>query len=114
MGIDGFTDEGYPFQIRQEDDVGKRAIDSFAAAMGRSKARNGTIVAFSFGRDALEGVTRAKTELQTRNENSNSQGVNGKRKENFVSMLTCVGVVVGPLGFEPRIARAPGVYPNPS
>jgi hypothetical protein len=21
--------------------------------------------------------------------------------------------VVGPLGFEPRIARAPGVYPNP-
>ena len=22
-------------------------------------------------------------------------------------------IVVGPLGFEPRIARAPGVYPNP-
>lgn len=60
VGIDGFTAEGYPFQIRQEDDVGKRAIDSFATAVGRSKARSGTIVAFSFGRDALEAVTRAK------------------------------------------------------
>lgn len=60
LGIDGFTSEGYPFQARQEDDVGKRAIDSFATAVGRSKARTGTIVAFSFGRDALEGVTRAR------------------------------------------------------
>ena len=60
LGIDGFTNEGYPFQVRQEDDVGRRAIDSFAAAAGRAKARSGTIVAFSFGRDALEGVTRAR------------------------------------------------------
>ena len=60
LGVDGFTAEGYPFQVRQEDDVGKRAIDSFATAVGRSKARSGTIVAFSFGRDALEGVTRAR------------------------------------------------------
>ena len=60
LGIDGFTAEGYPFQVRQEDDVGKRVIDSFAAAVGRAKARSGTIVAFSFGRDALEGVTRAR------------------------------------------------------
>jgi hypothetical protein len=60
LGIDGYTVEGYPFQIRQEDDVGKRAIDNFATAVGRSKARSGTIVAFSFGRDALEAITRAK------------------------------------------------------
>jgi hypothetical protein len=60
LGIDGFTAEGYPFQVRQEDDVGKRAIDIFAAAVGRSKARSGTIVAFSFGRDSFEAVTRAK------------------------------------------------------
>ena len=44
LGIDGYTVEGHPFQIRQEDNVGKRAIDSFAAAVGRSKARTGTIV----------------------------------------------------------------------
>jgi len=60
LGIDGYTVDGYPFQARQEDDVGKRAIDSFAAAVGRSKARSGTIIAFSFGRDALEAVTRAR------------------------------------------------------
>jgi hypothetical protein len=60
LGIDGYTVEGRPFQVRQEDDVGKRAIDSFAAAVGRSKARTGTIVAFSFGKDAFEAVTRAR------------------------------------------------------
>jgi hypothetical protein len=60
LGIDGYTLEGYPVQIRQEDDVGKRTIDSFAAAMARSKARNGTVVAFSFGKDAFEGVVKAK------------------------------------------------------
>ena len=60
LGIDGYTTEGYPMQIRQEDDVGKRAIDSFAAAMARSKARSGTIVAFGFGKDSLEGVMKAR------------------------------------------------------
>jgi len=60
LGIDAFTMEGYPVQIRKEDDVGKRVIDSFAAAMGRSKATKGTIVAFSFGKDAFEGVMKAK------------------------------------------------------
>jgi hypothetical protein len=60
LGIDGYTMDGYPMQIRQEDDVGKRAIDSFAAAMARSKARTGTIVAFGFGKDSLEGVMKAR------------------------------------------------------
>lgn len=35
-------------------------IDSFAAALARSKARNGTIIAFSFGKDAYEGVMKAR------------------------------------------------------
>jgi hypothetical protein len=60
LGIDAYTAEGYPVQIRQDNDVGKRAIDSFAAAMARNKARMGTIVAFGFGNDALEGVSRAR------------------------------------------------------
>jgi hypothetical protein len=59
-GIDALSMEGYPIQIRQEDDVGKRAIDSFAAALARSKARSGTIVAFGFGKDAYEGVMKAR------------------------------------------------------
>lgn len=60
LGIDAFTPDGYPIQIRHDDDVGKRMIDSFAAALARSKARNGTIVAFSFGKDAFEGVMKAR------------------------------------------------------
>jgi hypothetical protein len=60
LGIDAYTMEGYPVQIRQDDDVGKRVIDSFAAAMARNKARTGTLVALSFGKDALEGVMKAR------------------------------------------------------
>jgi hypothetical protein len=60
LGIDAYTAEGYPVQIRQDNDVGKRAIDSFAAAMARNKARTGTIVAFGFGNDAPEGVMKAR------------------------------------------------------
>jgi hypothetical protein len=60
LGIDAYTAEGYPVQIRQDDDVGKRAIDSFAAAMARNKQRTGTIIAFGFGNDAAEGVMKAR------------------------------------------------------
>ncbi len=60
LGIDAFTADGYPLQIRQEDDVGKRAVDSFAAALARSKTRSGTIVAFGFGKDSFEGVMKAR------------------------------------------------------
>ena len=60
LGIDAYSTDGYPVQIRQEDDVGKRAIDSFAAALARSKARYGTIVAFGFGKDSVEGMMKAR------------------------------------------------------
>ncbi len=60
LGFDAFTLDGYPVQIRQEDDVGRRAIDSFAAALARSKARYGTLVAFGFGKDSFEGVMKAR------------------------------------------------------
>jgi hypothetical protein len=60
MGIDAYTTGGNPIQIKQVDNVDKNVIDSFAAAMGRIKARNGTIVAFSFSEDAYKGVIRAK------------------------------------------------------
>jgi hypothetical protein len=60
VGIDGYTAEGYPIQIKQSDDVGGNVIDNFASAMGRRKARNGIMVAFSFGKGVYEGVARAK------------------------------------------------------
>lgn len=60
MGIDGYTIEGYPIQVKQLEDVGRPVVDSFASAMGRSKARTGVIIAFSFGNGAYEGVVRAR------------------------------------------------------
>ena len=60
MGIDGYTIEGQPVSIKQSDGIGRNVIENFAAAMGRSKAKNGIIVAFSFGGDAYTGKVKAK------------------------------------------------------
>jgi hypothetical protein len=60
MGIDGYTLDGQPVSIKQADDVGRTVIENFAAAIGRRRAKNGTIVAFSFGTDAVRGRVRAK------------------------------------------------------
>jgi hypothetical protein len=60
MGIDGYTVEGYPILAKQSQDVGRNVIDSFASAMGRSRARTGVIVAFSFDKGTFEGIVRAK------------------------------------------------------
>ena len=60
MGIDGYTAEGDPIQIKQSDDIGGNAIENFATTMGRRKARTGIIVAFSFGTGVYEGTARAK------------------------------------------------------
>lgn len=60
MGIDGYTLAGQPVSIRQEDGVGRNVIEKFAAAMGRRNAKNGTVVAFSFGTDSMRGRVRAK------------------------------------------------------
>jgi hypothetical protein len=60
VGIDGYTIEGQPISIKQSDGIGRNVIENFAAAMGRIKAKNGIIVAFSFGSDAYTGIVRAK------------------------------------------------------
>ena len=60
MGIDGYTLDGQPISIKQADSVGRNVIENFAASLGRSRARNGTIVAFSFGPDAIRGKVSAK------------------------------------------------------
>lgn len=60
MGIEGYTVEGYPIQVKQTENVGRNVIDSFASAMGRSKARTGVIVAFSFDKGTFESIVRAK------------------------------------------------------
>jgi len=60
MGIDGYTFEGFPIQVKQSDDVGRNVVDNFETAMRRMKATNGVIVAFSFGKGAQGEVARAK------------------------------------------------------
>jgi hypothetical protein len=60
MGIDGYTFGGYPVLIKQSDNIGMPIVDTFAASLARNRARNGVIVAFSFGSDAVRGKVRAK------------------------------------------------------
>ncbi|HXQ92816.1 MAG TPA: DNA methyltransferase, partial [Nitrososphaerales archaeon] len=60
MGIDGYTFEGYPIQVKQSENVGRNAVDNFETAIRRSQSDTGIIVALSFGRGAHEEVARAK------------------------------------------------------
>jgi len=60
MGIDGYTFEGHPVQVKQSDDVGRNVIDNFETALRRRGAKKGVIVAFSFGKGAYEETARAK------------------------------------------------------
>ena len=60
MGIDGFTFEGVPIQVKQSDDVGRNVIDNFETAIRRRKQTKGIIVAFSFGRGSFEEIARAQ------------------------------------------------------
>lgn len=65
MGIDGFTAKGYPVLIKQSDGVGMVVVDNFASALAKNRARNGVIVAFNFGSDAIRGKVRAKMNYGT-------------------------------------------------
>ena len=60
MGIDGYSFEGDPIQVKQSDDIGRNVVDNFETAIRRRKAKKGTIVAFSFGKGAYEEIARAR------------------------------------------------------
>jgi len=60
MGIDGYTFDGRPIQVKQSKDVGRNVVDNFETAMRRRGAKRGVIVAFSFGKGAHEEIARAK------------------------------------------------------
>lgn len=62
MGIDGYTFEGDPIQVKQSDNIGRNVIDNFETAMRRRNAKKGVIVAFSFGSGAYEEMARAKNQ----------------------------------------------------
>jgi DNA modification methylase len=63
MGIDGYwllTRD--PIQVKQSEHVGRPVIDEFETAVRRTGHDTGYVVAFSFTRDAVEEVARAKSE----------------------------------------------------
>ena len=60
IGIDAYTAEGHPVQIKQSDNIGRNVIENFASLMGRIRAKNGIIVAFSFSDDVYRGIVRAR------------------------------------------------------
>jgi hypothetical protein len=71
LGLDGKTLENVPIQVKRSDNVGRNVIDNFYAAIQRAdkrlyeklKAENkvaGYIVAFSFGKGAIEEVARLR------------------------------------------------------
>jgi hypothetical protein len=60
MGIDGYTFEGHPIQIKQSDNVGKNVVDNFETSLSRKKKNKGIIVGFSFTKGAYEEIARAK------------------------------------------------------
>lgn len=59
-GVDGYTEEGAPVQVKQSEGVGRPVVDSFEAAIRREGKEKGTIVAFSFTKGAVEECARVK------------------------------------------------------
>lgn len=73
FGIDGRTRENIPIQVKRSDNIGRNVIDNFHSALMRfdkslyekNKLANlpvGYIIAFSFGKGAIQEVARLKNE----------------------------------------------------
>jgi hypothetical protein len=71
LGLDGKTKENVPIQVKRSDDIGRNVIDNFFSAIQRydkklfdkNKLENqpvGYIIAFSFGKGAIQEVARLK------------------------------------------------------
>ena len=51
-----FMDDWYPIQVKQTDKIGRPDIDSFEAAMIRTRRKKGFVVGFDFTQDALQEI----------------------------------------------------------
>jgi site-specific DNA-methyltransferase (adenine-specific) len=71
MGLDGKTNDGTPIQVKRSENIGRNVIDNFKSAVERfdknlfeknitAKKPIGYIIAFSFGKGAIEEVARLK------------------------------------------------------
>jgi DNA modification methylase len=62
FGIDAWLMDGRPVQIKQSEDIGRNVVDNFETAIRRRGKKAGMIVAFSFGKGAINEVARARNE----------------------------------------------------
>jgi DNA modification methylase len=73
LGLDGKTQDGIPIQVKRSDNIGRNAIDNFQSACKRywgvqsrdfelQNKTYGIIIAFSFGKGAIEEVARLKNQ----------------------------------------------------
>jgi len=61
MGIDGWSFlERLPIQVKKSDRIGRKWIDEFETAIGRTGKHKGFFVAFSFGKGAVAEAARSK------------------------------------------------------
>jgi site-specific DNA-methyltransferase (adenine-specific) len=76
FGLDGKTSDNTPIQVKRSDNIGRNVIDNFLSAVQRydknlftknikAKVPVGYIIAFSFGKGAIEEVARLKNEDNT-------------------------------------------------
>jgi DNA modification methylase len=95
LGLDGKAKDGAPIQVKRSDGIGRNVIDNFLSAVQRfdkklyeknMAAKNpvGYIIAFSFGKGAIEEVARLKN------------------KENVIIKLVEVGDIV-PIAKKPSL-----------
>ncbi|MEY4768936.1 MAG: hypothetical protein RL637_1575 [Pseudomonadota bacterium] len=72
LGIDGKTRDNIPIQVKRSDNIGRNVIDNFKSAIerfdkslfDRNKTENktaGILIAFSFGKGAIEEIARLKS-----------------------------------------------------
>jgi DNA modification methylase len=73
LGLDGKTRENQPIQVKRSDNIGRNVVDNFLSAVKRNdknlyeknkaeKKPVGFIIAFSFGKGAIQEVARLKNE----------------------------------------------------
>ena len=64
-GVNGFTEGGQPLLIKQSAPVSLAEVEAFVKVLVKGRAQKGTIVAFDFDNDALEGrITAMDNEIQ--------------------------------------------------
>ncbi len=75
-GIDGKTRDGQPIQVKRSDTIGRNVVDNFLSACKRydktrfennqkNRESVGVIIAFSFGKGAIQEIARLKNEENT-------------------------------------------------